>query len=154
MNFRRQKYISKQVSFSGTEIQELDYHSMHWCPKQIILRFWCAISLPPLESEPRRTVTRSQMGAKWVWRNQPLFLVNLEGELCRPPISHLRIQLIHPVTRREIRERQRTALHSVEPQTDCRRTSLGWRTVTPPTIAEPSGSRPVPSPPIRSVNHS
>lgn len=39
MNFKRQKYISKQVSFSGKEIQELDYHGMHCCPKQIILRF-------------------------------------------------------------------------------------------------------------------
>ena len=153
MNFRRQKYISKQVSFSGTEIQELDYHSMHWCPKQIILRFWCAISLPPLESEPMENSHKEpngcQMGVK-----KSAFIPSKLGELCRPPISHLRIQLIHPVTRREIRERQRTALHSVEPQTDCRRTSLGWRTVTPPTIAEPSGSRPVPSPPIRSVNHS
>ena len=64
MNFKRQKYISKQVSFSGKEIQELDYHGMHCCPKQIILRFWCAISLPPLESEPMKNSHKEPNGCE------------------------------------------------------------------------------------------
>lgn len=68
MNFERQKYISnlqkKTNKLFWKEIQDLDYHGMHCYPKQIILRFWYAISLPPLEFEPMENSHKEPNGCQ------------------------------------------------------------------------------------------